>query len=77
MNNKNDLFAKIFLAFCKHALVSILTILICFILGNISTFAEAVYYSIPVCLFVTNCTTLIMSKMNRILERLPSEEKQD
>lgn len=76
MNDRSDLFARIFLAFCKHALVSILTILICLILGN-TTFGEAIYYSMPVCLFITNCTVIITGKMNRILERLPQDEKEE
>lgn len=71
-----DLFSKIFLTVCLHLAVSVVTIVIYEFLGQIG-YDGSFYSGLWVCLFVTNCTTLIMTKLHRIQSRLPAEEAKD
>ena len=69
----NDLFNRIFLNVCLHVAVSYAAYLVWLILES---FLGGVYTndSLLVCIFVVNCTTLILCKLNRILERLPRDD---
>ena len=71
----NDLFNRIFLKVCLHAAVSYAAYLVWLILES---FLGGVYTndSLLVCIFVVNCTTLILCKLNRILERLPRDDEE-
>ena len=70
----SDLFNTIFLKICLHAAVSYAAYLVWLIL---EAFLGGVYTndSLLVCIFVVNCTTLILCKLNRILERLPGDDE--
>ena len=70
----SDLFNSIFLKVCLHAAVSYAAYLVWLIL---EAFLGGVYTndSLLVCIFVVNCTTLILCKLNRILERLPRDDQ--
>ena len=69
----NDSLNRIFLKFCLHIAVSIATIVAWYSLNLIAT-GDNFYIGLWICIFVTNCTTLILSKLNRILEQLPKDE---
>ena len=69
----NDQFNKIFLKICLHAAVTFVTYLV-WLLFCIRR-GEGYYDTLLVCILVTNCTALIWSKLNRILERLPEDKK--
>lgn len=69
----NDLFNKLFLKFCLHVAVSIVTIIIWYLLNLIAT-GENFYTGLYICLFISNCTSLILSKLTHILSHL-SEQK--
>lgn len=71
-----DLLEILFLKLCLHAAVSFATFVVYYLL-NIIGFGENFYTGLWVCLFVTNCTALILSKLNRILERLPGDEEKN
>lgn len=75
MNDRSDFLRILFLTFCKHALVSILTVLLYISLGRFFQGLSA--DGMLICLFVTNCTAIIIGKMNRILERFSQVENQD
>ena len=69
----NDLFNSIFLKICLHAAVSYAAYLVWLILESVLG-GEGSSDSLLVCIFVVNCTTLILCKLNRILERLPRDD---
>ena len=69
----NDLFNRIFLKLCLHAAVTFATYLLWL------TLAMNIGFNSPddtlwVFIFVANCTALILSKLSRILERLPRDD---
>ena len=71
----NDLYKRIFLKVCLHAAVTYVTFLVWYLFCIVA--GEGAFDSLCVCIFVTNCTTLILSKLNRILERLPEKDEQE
>ena len=71
----NDHFNKIFLRFCLHLAVTLGTYLVWLLLESLIG-GEGSYDSLWICIFVTNCTALILSRLNRILQRLPGDEEQ-
>lgn len=70
----NDLFDRIFLKLCLHGAVSFATWFAWLLLGMFG-WDEGFHTGMWVCIFVANCTALILSKLNRILERLPEDQK--
>ena len=71
----NDLFNRIFLKLCLHAAVTFATYLMWLFLA-INIGLDTPYDTLWVFIFVANCTTLILSKLNRVLERLPKDDEQ-
>ena len=70
----NDLFNRIFLKFCLHAAVTLATYLVwVFLAMNIGW--NSPDDTLWILIFIANCTTLILSKLNRILERLPQDNE--
>lgn len=70
----NDLFNRIFLKLCLHAAVTFATYLAwLFFAMNIGL--DSPYDTLWVFIFVANCTTLILSKLNRILEQLDEQQR--
>lgn len=70
----NDLFNRIFLRLCLHAAVTFATYLLwLFLAMNIGL--DSPYDTLWVLIFVANSTTLILSKLNRILERLSKNDE--
>lgn len=70
----NDRFNRIFLGLCKHIAVTFATHLVWLLLAMNFGF-DAPNDTLWIFIFVANCTTLILSKLNRILERLPGDDK--
>lgn len=70
----NDLFNRIFLKICFHAAVTFATYLLWLFLAMNIGFDHP-YDTLWVLIFITNSTTLILGKLNRILERLPKDDK--
>ena len=70
----NDLFSRIFLKVCLHAAVSYAAYLVWLILQSFLG-GEGSSDSLLVCIFIVNCTTLILCRLNRILERLPRDDE--
>ena len=61
----NDLFNRIFLKICLHLAVSVGTVVIWYLLNLIAS-GEAFYVGLWICLFITNCTTLILSAIRKL-----------
>ena len=70
----SDLFNKVFLKLCLHAAVSYAAYLVWLILESFLG-GEGSSDSLLVCIFIVNCTTLVLCKLNRILEQLPMDDE--
>ena len=72
MTDKRDFYRIIFLTICKHLAITVATFFASRVLESHFTYhaSECTYIG----LIITNCTGIIMGKLNRILERLPREE---
>ena len=68
----NDLFNRIFLKLCLHAAVTFATYLLWLFLA-INIGLDSPYDTLWIFILVANCTTLILSKLNRFLERLDEQ----
>ena len=71
----NDRSNKIFLRLYLHIAVTLGTHLVWLLLESLIG-GEGSYDSLWICIFVTNCTALILARLNRILQRLPGDEEQ-
>ena len=71
----NDLFNRIFLKLCLHAAVTVATHLLWYLFA-MNSGLNSPYDTLWIMIFLANCTTLILSKLNRILERLPKDDEQ-
>ena len=71
----NDLFNRIFLKLCLHAAVTFATHLLWYLFA-MNSGLNSPYDTLWIMIFLANCTTLILSKLNRILERLPKDDEQ-
>lgn len=71
----NDLFNRIFLKIFLHAAVTFATYLIWLLLA-INIGWDSPYDTLWVFIFVANCTTLTLSKLNRLLELLSEKDGQ-
>ena len=70
----NDLFNRIFLKLCIHAAVTVTTYLLwVFLVMNFGFHNPD--DTLWILIFIANSTTLILGKLNRILERLPRDDE--
>ena len=60
----NDTFNKIFLRICLHIAVSIATFIIWYLLNLIASGMEF-FTGLWICLFITNCTALILHAIHQ------------
>ena len=74
LTDTSDLYRSIFLTICKYLAISILTIFASEILEPYFSYNGC--NSTYICLIITNCTGIIVGKLNRILERLPKDDEQ-
>lgn len=74
MTDRDDFYRIVFLTVCKYLAISAATIVASWFIEPY--FSDNGTSSTYICLIITNCTGIIVGRLNRILQRLPRDDQQ-